>query len=264
MAARERNLAREIVVWARRKETRDALRLKTWCDSAPDDIRTACSGSDFIILCAPVERIIELAKTIAPDLDSNPILTDVGSVKSRIAHQCSGLLDGQARFIGSHPMAGSEKTGMDNGCADLFNGRHCFVTPLPEADKQAIEDTIKFWEAVGSSVSIESPEIHDEIVANSSHLPHLLASALARFVGEHSPQAADTCGNGLRDTTRVAAGDPQLWYEIFSQNRHEIIRALTAFQDDLQALNAALANDDRYEILKRLSDAKSFRTSLDT
>ena len=263
MAARKRGLAKEIVVWARREESRIALAKKDWCDSAPEEIGAACSGSDIVFLCAPVESIIDLARDIAPALDSNPIVTDVGSVKSQITHTCAGALDGKARFVGSHPMAGSEKTGMDNGSADLFENRHCFVTPLPETEERAIESAIAFWKAVGSAVSVESPENHDAIVANSSHLPHLLASTLARFVGNNCPAATDTCGNGLRDSTRVAAGDPRLWYEIFSQNRHEVVRALSAFQDDLQALNAAISNDDRYEILKRLADGKSFRDSLD-
>lgn len=263
MAARQRELAKNVSVWARRPEAREQLAQTSWCDAAPEGIEEACSGSDLIVLCAPVERIIDLARSIAPHLDSNPIVTDVGSVKSKLSRACSAALDSQARFVGSHPMAGSEKTGMENADATLFVERACFITPLENADAKAVQAVSDFWQGLGSSVIIESPERHDAIVANISHLPHLLASALSIYLASAFPDAARFCGNGLKDTTRIASGDPHMWREIITQNRAEILRAIDAFQDELQGLRAVIANENDFETLAKLADGKAFRDVLD-
>ena len=264
MAARSKGLADSISVWARRPEARAALASKSWIDSAPESIEEACSGSELIILCAPVERIIEIAERIAPHLDSNPIVTDVGSVKSKLSRACAAALENKARFIGSHPMAGSEKTGMENASSDLFEERTCFVTPMEGSDSEALETVSEFWRRLGSIVISETPERHDAIVANVSHLPHLIASALANHLAHSYPDSKRYCGNGLKDTTRIAAGDPVLWREIISQNRDEILRALSCFEDELHGLRAAIANEDDFETLKRLADGKTFREGLDS
>lgn len=263
MAARKRSLAKTISVWARRHEARQALDSADWCDEAPEAIEDACAGSSLIVLCAPVEKIIDLATLIAPSLNSNPIVTDVGSVKSKLSRLCDATLKSKARFIGSHPMAGSEKSGMGNADANLFQGTTCFVTPLEDTGRETIELISDFWSALGSQVLLESPERHDAIVANVSHLPHLIASSLAGYLSTALPTAGQFCGNGLKDTTRIASGDPLMWRDIIVQNRPEIVRALDAFQDELQSLRAAICNEDDFEILKKLADGKTFRDELD-
>lgn len=262
MAARGRSLARTLSVWARRAEAREALEAADWCDEAPKAIEDACAGSSFIVLCAPVERINELATKIAPALDSNPIVTDVGSVKSRLSRHCHAALGSKGRFVGSHPMAGSEKTGMENADANLFEGNTCFVTPFADTDAEATEIVSAFWSNLGAKVLLESPERHDAIVANVSHLPHLLASSLASHLSTVLPTAGQFCGNGLKDTTRIASGDPQMWRDIIVQNRPEIIRSLDAFQDELQGLRAAIANEDDFAVLEKLAGGKAFRDQL--
>ncbi len=262
MAARNRTLAQSISVWARRAEAREALRSAEWCDSAPESIDEACAGSSFIVLCAPVERINELVTKIAPTLDSNPIVTDVGSVKSKLSRHCHAALESRGRFVGSHPMAGSEKTGMENADANLFEGNTCFVTPFEDTDSEAVDAVSAFWRNLGATVIMESPERHDAIVANVSHLPHLLASSLASYLSTCLPTAGKFCGNGLKDTTRIASGDPQMWRDIIVQNRPEIIRSLDAFQDELQSLRAAISNEDDFAVLEKLAGGKAFRDQL--
>ncbi len=264
MAARQRSLARSISVWARRAEARIALENEAWCDEAPETIEDACSGSSLVILCAPVERINELASKIALSLDSSPIVTDVGSVKSKLSRHCHAALSSKGRFVGSHPMAGSEKTGMENAHADLFEGNTCFVTPFEETDPNASATVSAFWSDLGANVLQESPERHDAIVANVSHLPHLIASSLASYLSEALPTAGQFCGNGLKDTTRIASGDPAMWRDIIVQNRPEIIRSLDAFQDELQSLRAAIANEDDFSVLGKLAEGKAFRDQLDS
>ena len=264
MAARHRSIAKRISVWARRAEARQVLESKDWCDEAPASIEDACSGSSFIVLCAPVERINELASKISPMLDSNPIVTDVGSVKSTLSRHCHAVLEPKGRFVGSHPMAGSEKTGMENADANLFEGNTCFITPFEETDSKAAKSVSDFWIGLGANVLQESPERHDAIVANVSHLPHLLASSLANYLSTALPAAAQFCGNGLKDTTRIASGDPQMWRDIIVQNRPEIIRSLDAFQDEIQSLRTDIANEDDFAILGKLAQGKAFRDQLDS
>lgn len=262
IAASEKGLAKNVSIFARRQEAVDELLQQPWCARASTDLATACQNAELIVLCAPVDRIITLAQEIAKFARGAPIVTDVGSVKSDIVHHCEAALAGHAHFIGSHPMAGSEKTGMENASADLFEDRACFVTPSPKSNPDALAKTIAFWQAVGSTIIEESPEKHDEIVAQVSHLPHILASSLAAFLAKRCPAAADYCGNGLRDTTRVASGSPDLWREIIGQNRHEVLRAIRDYQDHLQALSAAIANESDFELLQQLADGKAFRDLL--
>ncbi len=263
MAAKDRKIAQRIAIWARREETRKSLQSKAWCDQASSEIEEACEDSDCIALCAPVDRIIQLAKRIAPHLKGMPIVTDVGSVKSKIVRESSFALRGVANFVGSHPMAGSEKTGLENARPDLFEGRTCFVTPFEETDEKATDRVQEFWQALGCKTRSESPEKHDEIVSKVSHLPHIVASALASYLLDNGSESKETCGNGLKDTTRIAAGDPAMWKEIVNQNREEILRSLSDFQDRLQIYYSAIANEDYLEIMKRLNEGKAFRDALE-
>ncbi|HAT59387.1 MAG TPA: prephenate dehydrogenase/arogenate dehydrogenase family protein [Opitutae bacterium] len=263
MAAQQRSIAKRISVWARRAEARQVLESKDWCDEAPPSLKDACSGSSLILLCAPVERINELASNISPILDSNPIVTDVGSVKSKLSRHCHSVLESKGRFVGSHPMAGSEKTGMENADANLFEGNTCFVTPLEETDSSAAKSVSDFWISLGANVLQESPERHDAIVANVSHLPHLLASSLANYLSTTLPAAAKFCGNGLKDTTRIASGDPQMWLDIIVQNRPEIIRSLDALQNEIQSLRTDITNEDYFTVFGKLAKGKAFRDQLD-
>lgn len=262
MAAHERRLAANIHVYARRQSAVDALREQPWCQLASTDLAEATRDADLIVLCAPVDHIISLTEKIAPRLTRNPIVTDVGSVKAEIVSRCQNALSGKARFVGSHPMAGSEKTGMENADASLFEGRSCFVTPDPLSDPEAVAATKSFWEALGSVIIDKTAEEHDQIVAQVSHLPHLLASTLASFLAERCPQADIYCGNGLRDTTRVAAGSPELWREIISQNRQQVLDALADFQDHLDSIAQTIQENSDQDLLAQLSKAKAFRDQL--
>lgn len=262
IAAAQKGVAKTISIWARRQEAVDTLLQQTWCDRASTDLAEACRNSEFIVLCAPVNRIITLSQEIAKSAANNPIITDVGSVKADIVARCETALEGKARFIGSHPMAGSEKTGMENASGDLFEERCCFVTASPKSDPEALRQTIAFWQAVGSTVIEETPDKHDEIVAQVSHLPHLIASSLSAFLADRCPSAAAYCGNGLRDTTRVASGSPELWLEIIAQNRHEVLRAIRDYQNHLHSLSYAIANESDRELMQQLASGKQFRDQL--
>ncbi len=258
-AARHFGAARHITLWARRPETRLQLKAQPWCDRVADSPADAVHGARLVIVCAPVDQIVALVRQIAPALTPGAIVTDVGSVKGEICRLGHTALAPHAHFVGSHPMAGSEKTGWAHARADLFVRRTVFVTPLPETDPRAAERVAAFWAALDAEVATVEPDQHDEIVAHISHLPQVLASTLCACLHRRDPSWRNYSGGGLRDTTRIAGSDPNLWKTILEQNRDEVLRAVRAYQEELHGLERALANRDWFEVSAILERGKAYR-----
>jgi prephenate dehydrogenase len=258
-AARTHGAASRIVLWARRPEARLKLREQPWCDAVADTPEEAVREAGLVVIAAPVDRIVPLAQQIAPHLAAGAIVTDVGSVKGDIARLGHAALGDRAHFIGSHPMAGSEKTGWEHASAGLFERRTIFVTPVESSQPAAVAAVVRFWHELGGEPVTLSPDQHDEIVAHISHLPQVLASSLCAFLARKDPAWRNHSGGGLRDTTRIAASDPQLWRTILEQNRDEVLRALRQYQDELQTLHAAISNRDWLEVIARLERGKAYR-----
>jgi len=258
-AARARGVAARIVIWSRRPETRLALAGQPWCDAVADTPGASAANASLVVVAAPVDQIIPLVRQIAPHLPAGALVTDVGSVKGDIARLGAAALGAHAHFVGAHPMAGSEKTGWEHGTAELFVHRTCFVTPLAATAPIAAAAVVKFWHDLGAEPVTVDPDKHDEIVAHISHLPQVLASTLCAFLAQRDPGWRNFAGNGLRDTTRIAGSDPQLWRTILEQNRDEILRALRRYQDELQAFQSALSNRDYIEVVARLEKGQDYR-----
>ena len=262
MALKECGLCERVVSWSRRPETRAKCADQDWCDAVFDSPEAAVAGSQLVIICTPVQTIVPLLEQIAPALDANCLITDVGSTKSLICRESRGVLPASCEFVGSHPMAGSEQTGMEFAHAELFQGAACILTPLDDTSDQAIQTLTKLWQALGMLVKTTSPEQHDEIVALVSHLPHLLASTLCSYLSSQDASWTALSGGGLRDSTRVAAGDPTLWRQILEQNRDEALRAIGGFEDELHRLKTALLNNDSLGIQTLLERGKNYRDQL--
>jgi cyclohexadieny/prephenate dehydrogenase len=258
-AARARGVAKRIVIWARRPETRLKLRDQPWCDAVADTPEEAVRGATLVVVAAPVDRIVPLIEQAAPALSEGALVTDVGSVKGEIARHGTKAAGPHAHFVGSHPMAGSEKAGWEHSTPDLFERRTCFVTPLPQTDARAVEAVVAFWRELGSEVVTVDPDQHDEIVAHISHLPQVIATSLCSFLAKKNPAWRNHAGGGLRDTTRIAGSDAQIWRSILEQNRDEVLRALRQFEDELHAFQMALANRDYVEVVARLERGKAYR-----
>ncbi|HRG55472.1 MAG TPA: prephenate dehydrogenase/arogenate dehydrogenase family protein [Lacunisphaera sp.] len=258
-AARHYGAARKIPLWARRPETRLQLKGQPWCDAVADLPADAVRGAQLVILCAPVDQIVPLTQQIAPAVAAGALVTDVGSVKGEISRLGHKALAGHAHFVGSHPMAGSEKTGWEHGRADLFARRTVFVTPLPETEAKAAERVAAFWAALEADVATLEPDAHDEIVAHISHLPQVLASTLCASLARKAPRWRNYAGGGLRDTTRIAGSDPKLWKTILDQNRDEVLRAVRGYQEELHGLERALANRDWFEVQAILERGRAYR-----
>lgn len=265
MAARANGLAGETTVWARRPEARAACLQQDWCDRTEATLEAAVGESDLVVLCTPVRHVETTLDLLAPHAPPGCLVTDVGSVKGAIcqaAEQAFSSSTSPATFIGSHPMAGSEKGGMEHAGPDLFEGRPCFVTPGPDAPAEQVEAVHTFWEKLGMTVTQVEPAEHDAIVAHVSHLPHALASCLAHALAGQPETWGTHAGQGLRDTTRIASGDPTLWEEIFSQNRAAVLEALDSFQRAVSEFKGHVETSSAKELRAFLTTGKTFRDSL--
>ena len=240
-AARLGGLARRIVGIGR-----DAGRLRPALDDgtldlAVTDLDAGVREADFILLAAPVltiEGLLERVWRAAPD---GALITDVGSTKRNIVRAAERLAATRSlSFVGSHPLAGSEQAGYRVARADLFRGATVVVTPTEATELGALKKTTEFWEALGARVSSLDPETHDRTVAAISHLPHLIACALVDGAARVEPSALELAARGFRDTTRIAAGDPDMWTEIFLANRDALSATVEAFREALADLQRAI------------------------
>lgn len=263
MAARHYGLARTIHVWARRAESREACICANWCDRTFSDPVEAVDGSDLVVLCTPVDSIAPMVRQISPGLAKGCLVTDVGSTKSRICRLASHYVPEGAFFIGSHPMAGSEKSGMAHARVDLFRDCACMVTPVEDTDPDPLDRLVRFWRSLGMEVTTMTPEHHDEIVAHISHLPHLLASLLSLQLSRKPGSWQAFAGNGLRDVTRIAAGNSAIWRSIFEENKEELLRALDGFEREVAAMRSHFHNGEWARVRHLLELGKSYREGLD-
>ena len=199
----------------------------------------------------------DLAERIAPHLSKAAAVTDAGSVKAGVVQRLEAILGG--RFVGSHPMAGSEKNGLDAAQEDLFDGAACILTPTPRSLPSALTAIRNLWETVGCRVVDLSAAAHDEAIARVSHLPHAAAAALVNAISLRAPGAEALAGGGYRDTTRIAASPPALWREIFLENKTGLLAGLEDFATVLEDLKQMIRTDDAPALEAFLARAKETR-----
>ena len=262
LALKRRRLARRVEGYVRRAASVHECKKVGAVDRATQDLASAVAGADLVILCTPLAQMRPLVKQMAPALKRGAIVTDVGSAKAGVVKELEGLVTrAGGHFVGSHPMAGAEKTGVTAARADLFVNAVCVITPTRRSNKAAVREVERFWKSVGCRPLELLPETHDALVSRSSHLPHVVAATLANYVlgpGHPQPQAA-LCANGFRDTTRIASGSPEMWRDIALANRAQLCAALESFVHGLQKLHASLRAKDGEKILKFFENAKARR-----
>ena len=238
LAAKQRSVAGRVIGYVRRAESVEECLENGAVDEATQDLEAAVTGASLVILCTPVGHMGELAKQIKPYLSADTVITDVGSVKASVVQEVEPML---SRFVGSHPLCGSEKAGVVHACGDLLEGAVCAVTPTDSTNADALELVTQFWEALGSRVVSLSAGAHDTIVARTSHLPHVLATTLVNTVlGQLREGEITFLGTGFRDTTRLASGSPELWRDIALTNAEAIAASIDGVQNELEKLQAAL------------------------
>jgi prephenate dehydrogenase len=252
----------QVRLWARRPETVAHAR-EIGIEGATDDLAAAIDGADLIVLAVPVGSMPALlSSALAAGLKAGCLVTDVGSVKRAPHESLAPLLENTGvRFIGSHPMAGSERNGLAAVTAALFENAACLLTNDDGAAPESCAALERFWQSVGCRTTWMSAAIHDELVARISHVPHLVAAAAAR-VCLSDPSEGRFGGGGLRDTTRVASGNPTMWAEIATENREAIAAPLREMITELTAILTALDHGDQDAARQWLADAKHRRDLL--
>ncbi len=259
LAVRARGVAHRVVGVGRSPE-RLAVAARAGCiDDGTTDLTAAAQDAEIVLVCSPVDRIADHVRTAAVACRTGTILTDAGSTKDTIIRALDGALPPGVLFVGGHPLAGSEKRGPEHARADLFVDRLVILTPMSRTDPTAVEKVGALWQALGARVQHLSPQDHDDALAVTSHLPHLAAAALANTLPDHLRSLTAT---GFRDTTRVAAGDPDLWAAIFAQNRGAVLAALGRLDQRLMDYRHALEHDDMTTLRKLLVEAKAIRDNL--
>lgn len=262
MALREMAPETRVRVWGRRVEAVRTVADRGLAELASTSVAEVASEADLAILCLPVEHMAALAAELAVHLRPEAIVTDVGSVKRVVMDEVAPLVRERAHFVGSHPMAGSEQAGFEAARGDLFQGAICIVTSEPEKREPEVLAVEEFWKCLGCQVRRMTPDEHDARVAWISHLPHLLAAGLVNAVQENAPEALELCGNGFRDTTRVAAGPAEMWTEIFRHNREALRDSAEAMIEKLREFATLLDGFDEAGVRARLSAARDVRDRL--
>lgn len=262
LALRRRKLAKQIAGYVRREASIKDCKRAGVTDFATTDLLAAVSDADLVVLCTPLAQMKPLVRQMRPALKRGAVVTDVGSVKGSVVADLESLIAKTgAHFIGSHPMAGAEKTGVLAARADLFECAVCVVTPTKKSNRGAVTKVERLWKSVGGRLLRLTPETHDKLVSRSSHLPHLVAASLATSVlNPKRPQALATlCATGFRDTTRIASGSPEMWRDIALANRDALRVALDEFVRELQGVQALLRTNDDHALLKFFQVAKERR-----
>lgn len=247
LALRHRGLAGQVYGLVRRTASiEECLRLGV-VDQASTDPVQAAEGAELVVLCTPLSRMQATLVPMLPALKSGAVVTDVGSVKAGVVRELEPLVAGAGgHFVGSHPMAGGEKTGPAAARADLFDGAVCVITPTPQSAPQAVAQVEALWLAVGGRVVRLPADQHDALVSRTSHLPHVVAAALAKCVLDPAAPAEQAllCATGFRDATRIAASPAEMWREIALANAANLGQALAGFIQELEAFRRALAAGD--------------------
>lgn len=260
LAAKKKKVARVVCGYARREETRREALKRGIVDFAFDTPEAAVKEADMVVICLPVLTIPELSATCAAHFPENCVVTDVGSTKADLVSQMDKVMKkSKAVFVGSHPIAGSEETGLAAARADLFEGAACVVTPAGMKIDKSVSAVRRMWEGVGSRVFMMIPKDHDKTIARTSHLPHLLAAMLVNTVYRDGSEAWRFCGTGFRDATRIASGSEDVWYDIFKSNRKAVLGELNEFEKVLKKVTGMVQEGNFDSLRDLLSDSRQKR-----
>jgi prephenate dehydrogenase len=266
LALRKRKLAKEVVGIGRRRSSLAKALARGCVTKTSTSISRGVAGAEIVVICTPVELVAQQAAEAAACGGENMVITDAGSTKAAIVSAAESALlalensaSGGPAFVGSHPLAGSEKTGCEAARADLLENRLVIVTPTAQTSRAATATVSEFWKSLGARVVAMSPEQHDATLARTSHLPHFIASALAAATPE---DVLPLTATGWGDTTRIAAGDVELWRQILLANAAHTLSALDDFERVLARLRSALKSGDGLQLAELLAEGKRRRDAV--
>jgi len=259
LGLRQRDLAKEVVGCGRRLSSLDRARRCGAVTRTTTDLADAVGRAQLVIVCTPVDRIADHVVEAMANAPADVVITDAGSVKGLIIERVTAGPSVSDRFVGSHPLAGSEKTGPENARADLFVDRTVVVTPTEHSAMDATASVERLWRELGARVKRMTADDHDRVVAVTSHLTHLVAAALA---GTLDVEEGALVGTGWLDTVRIASGDPELWRQIVAMNTDSVLVALSRFENQLGRFRSALERGESAALMELLETGKRMRDAL--
>lgn len=262
MALKKNNLCDSITGCGRNRENLQRAKERGIIDSLEEDPAAACRDADLIMLSAPVGVFPGLTGLISPVLKNGAVLTDVGSVKGKLVREIENIIPRHVHYIGGHPIAGSDRSGIDSANAGLFINAKCIITPTENSDPDALEQITRLWKTLGSDVLTLSPEEHDRIYASVSHLPHLIAYALVNTVADLDRSYLDFSGKGFLDATRIASSSEELWKDICLLNRDNLAEAIDVFQQNLEKLDQYLKTGNSDSLKNEFLRARTLRETI--
>ena len=263
LALKRRGYAGRIVGFTRSAERRQTALDRGAVDEVFATPREAVAGAGVVVYCAPILAIPPLVRETLPCLEPGALLTDVGSTKEALVREVTPEAHRRgAIFVGSHPIAGSEKQSIDAARPDLYEGATVVVTPSGDEPAEAVARVESLWRGAGAVVYRMTPPEHDRMLARTSHLPHVAAALLSATVGREGGGAAAFCGSGFRDTTRVAEGAPEIWMDILATNRAAVAEELRALREAIDGFVAGLDRGDLPALERMLEKARADRRAL--
>jgi prephenate dehydrogenase len=259
LAAKQRGAAARVIGVGRDVTRLELARTLGAIDEVEPELAKGVALADLVVFCTPVNCIADEILQAARHCKADAILTDAGSTKAEIVQFVETNPAVSKRFVGGHPLAGSEKKGVEHARCDLFVDRWTVLTPTDTTPAHVCESVRAFWQSLGARVRMMRPDDHDQALALTSHLPHLVAAALAGLLPDG---LTDLTATGFRDTTRIARGDPDLWTPILQQNSVAILAALDRLEERLRSFRAAVAMKDAERIDSLLTQGKKVRDAL--
>ena len=265
-ACKERGLVEEITGYGRNRENLEKARVLKVIDHCSTDLAEAVKDADLVVLCTPVTSIIPLIQNMISKIRPGTLITDVGSVKEPIVMEAEKLVPEGVYFVGSHPIAGGENSGLEASTADLYQNAKCIVTPTGKTNNKALEKISALWQAVGMQIINLSAEEHDFVFGAVSHLPHIVVYALMNTLGslrtQDNREVTAFSGAGLKDITRIASSDPVMWRDICLSNRNHSLDLIDRFQNKLDEIRSTIEKGDGQALKEEFMAANKYRLNV--
>ena len=262
LALKHCGLCNEVVGYGRNEENLIRAKKRGIIDSFELDPAKACSDADLALFATPVGTFIDIAKKICGSMKKDAIVTDVGSVKGKLVRDMESLMPKGVFFVGGHPIAGSNRSGIDTAAAEIFKKAECIITPTENTDRDALEKVAAIWECFGSLVKLINADEHDRIYAAVSHLPHLIAYEIVNTVADIDTSYLAFCGKGFRDATRIASSPPEVWRDICLLNKDNVLECVEIFKNNLDRVSQYLKASDSESIAKDFEKARTLREGI--
>lgn len=265
-SCRHRKVVKKIIGFGRSAANLEKARAMNIIDSGSTDLKTAVEGSDLIVLCTPVGVLAERIREMIPVLQPGCIITDAGSVKGGLVEEIDALMPDSIFYVGAHPIAGGEKSGLEAASADLLTGAKCIITPTANTQTEALQRVTEFWTGVGMQITTMDAHEHDMVFGALSHLPHVVAYALMNTVAnvktENHREILSMSGGGLKDITRIASSDPVMWRDICLKNKVPVVKLIDQFQSSLENIKTLIEQDQADALQETFASANGHRGKL--